>query len=129
MRIFTPLPTVILLLGYFITSAHAQLTTEPPSERDALEIISAHERIKASLYKVIRITPGQQQDKDGFIEGNVTRVTVFAPRSAGRPTRTIKNYLLYHTDEYGWFIESIKQDTRGVYLEISSQKKGRIYVR
>jgi hypothetical protein len=129
MRTNKPGFLIILLLGSLITSVNAQLAPEPPSERVALDIISTHEQIKASLYKVIRITPGRQQDKDGFIYENVIRVTAFAPESAGQPTREIKHYLMNYTDEYGWFIESVKRDARGVYLEISSQNKGRVYVR
>ncbi|MFK7909793.1 MAG: hypothetical protein AB8F34_04240 [Akkermansiaceae bacterium] len=129
MRTFTTQPIIILLLGFLMNSASAQLTAEPPSERVALEIIADHESIRANLYQIIRITPGQQQDKDGFIAGNVIRVTAFAPKSAGRPTRAIKNYLMHYTEEYGWFLESVKEDARGIYLEISSQKKGRVFVR
>lgn len=59
---------------------------------------------------------------------NVIRVTVFALKSAGQPTREIKHFPMQHTDGYSWFIECAKEDARGIYLEISSQKKGRVIV-
>lgn len=129
MRPATSLTLVVFLTALLAASARAQSAPEPPSGREALEIISTHERIKAGLYKIIRITPGSLQDRDGFITGSVIRVSAFAPASAGRPKRSIKHYLMYHNEEYGWFIECEGEDARGVYLEISSQKKGRVFVR
>ena len=124
-----PITLVLILLGSLALTAHAQITAEPPSEKEALAIISTHEQIRASLYKIIRITPGKQLEKNGFLQDNVVRVTSFAPSNAGRPTRTVKNYLMQYNQEYGWFLESTKSDARGVYLEISSQKLGRVFLR
>ena len=129
MHIMNPYALAVFLVGLLICAANAQITAEPPSEKDAVIVISTHDDINSSLYKIIHIIPGQQREEDGFVSGNVVRVTVFAPESAGRPKREIKHYLMRYTDEYGWFIESTKEGTRGVYLEISSQKKGRVIVR
>lgn len=117
------------LLGSLTIAAHAQLAPEPPTEQEALEIISTHDHIKANLYKIILITPGKKQEKDGFIHDNIIRVTALAPRTAGRPSKTLRQYLLEHTEEYGWFIATAKNDARGIYLEISSQKKGKVFLR
>lgn len=124
-----PLILAILLIGSLITAANAQMTAAPPAAKDVIAIISTYDDINSNLYKVIHITPGKQQGEDGFISENVVRVTAFAPESAGRPKRVIKHYLLQHGDEYGWYIETTKEDTRGVYVEISSQKKGLVIVR
>ena len=125
----SPFTIAVLLFVSLVASANAQLAAEPPTERDALEIIATHEQIKASLYKIIYIIPGRQAEKDGFIHDNVIRVTAFGPQSVGQSARRVKRYLMKYTDEYGWFLESTKSDARGVYLEISSQKKGRVLVR
>lgn len=129
MHIMKPFAIALILIGSLIAAANAQLSTEPPSEKDALAIISTHEDINSNLYKIIHITPGRQLGNDGFMSDNMVRVTAFAPASAGRPKREIKQYLMQYTDEYGWFIEIRKEHTRGVYLEISSQKKGQVFVR
>lgn len=121
--------TILLLIGLLMSTASAQTSSEPPTEKEAIAIISTHEDIKASFYKIIRITPGRQMEKEGFIHENVLRVTAFAPGSAGRPSRGIKHFLMYYTEKYGWYMESERRDSRGVYLEISSQKKGRVFVR
>ncbi|MBK1830315.1 hypothetical protein JIN77_06240 [Verrucomicrobiaceae bacterium R5-34] len=115
----------ILLLTCF----QAQANDDFPSEQEATSIIATHEEIKASFYQVIRMTPGKHMGKDGFIQENVLRVSVFAPNSASHPSRVIKHYLMQYHPTYGWFLEKTKEDSRGVYLEISSQKQGRIYLR
>lgn len=121
--------TIVVLIGFLIGTASAHSAGALPTQKEAAAIISTHEDIKASFYKVIRITLGKQMVKEGFIHENVLRVTAFAPASAGRPMRGIKHYLMHYTEEYGWFLEAQKSDSRGVYLEISSQKKGRVFVR
>jgi hypothetical protein len=124
-----PLALAIFLIASLITAANGQMTAEPPTEKDAITIIATHEDINSNLYKIIHITPGQQHEKDGFISENAIRITAFAPGSAGQRKREIKYYLMQYSDEYGWFIESTREDTRGIFLEISSQKKGRVIVR
>ncbi len=125
-----PIVLAVLLIASSLTAAHAQTTAQPPDDKEAISIISTHEDINSNLYRVIHIMPGKRLDEeDGFVSENAVRVTAFAPASAGRPKRGIKHYLLQHSEEYGWFIEATKEDTRGVYLEISSQKKGRVIVR
>ena len=124
------MPSLIAaLISLCIITANAQSSSNLPAEQDAITIISTHEDIRASLYKIIHITPGSQNQEDGFIRENVIRVTAFAPSSAGQPTRSIRHYLMYYSEEYGWFIEAQRSDARGVYIEISSQKKGRVFIR
>ncbi len=129
MHTLKPFALTVFLIVASIAAANAQVLAEPPTEKDAISIISTHDDINSSLYKIIHIRAGRQLEENGFISDNVVRITAFAPESAGRPKRVIKHYLLQYTDEYGWFIESTKEDTRGIYLEISSQKKGRVFVR
>jgi hypothetical protein len=129
MSAHNPIQLVVFILGSLVLTAHAQIVPEPPSHKDAMDVISTHEQIKASLYKIIRVTPGKQLAKDGFLQDNVARITAFAPASAGRPERMIKHYLMQYSEEYGWFLESQRTDARGVYLEISSQKMGRVFLR
>lgn len=124
-----PLIVAMLLIGSFIAAANAQMTAVPPNEKDAINIIATYDDINPTLYRIIHITPGRQQDQDGFVAENVVRITAFAPGSAGRPKREIKHYLLQYDEEYGWYIELTQQDTRGIFIEISSQKKGRVIVR
>ena len=120
---------VVIILSVLSTPTNAQIQPTPPTPKEALAIISTHERLKANLFKVIRITPGQLLEKNGFQHKHVIRVMAFAPVSGGRPKRTIRHYIMHYTAEYGWFLETIQQDARGIYLEISSQNKGRIFVR
>ena len=129
MHIKNPHCLVVFFFAVFMASARAQVAADPPNEKDAIAIIATHEQIKASLYKIIRVTPGKQLEKNGFLQDNIVRVTTFAPASSGRPARVIKHYLMQYTEEYGWFLESTKNDARGVYLEISSQNMGRVFVR
>ena len=124
-----PFALAVLIATSLIASANAQMTAVPPNGKDAVAIISTHDDINPSFYKVIHITPGKQVGEDGFVSENVIRVTAFAPESAGRPKRAIRHFLLQHEEEYGWYIETAREDTRGVYVEISSQKKGRVFVR
>jgi hypothetical protein len=124
-----PFALAVLIAASLIASASAQMTTAPPTGKDAVTIISTHDDINPGLYKVIHITPGKQLGENGFMSENVVRVTAFAPESAGRPKRVIRHYLLQHDAEYGWYIETVREDTRGVYVEISSQIKGRVFVR
>lgn len=118
-----------LLMGPFSSTADAQMAAIPPGEKDAINIIATHDEINPALYRIIHITPGRQQGEDGFVSENVVRITAFAPGSAGRPKREIKHYLLQYDEEYGWYLELTQQDSRGTFVEISSQKKGRVIVR
>lgn len=129
MHTMNPFALAIVVVASLITAANAQMTAALPTEKDAVAIIATYDNINSSLYKIIHITPGKQLGEDGFVSENVVRITAFAPESAGRPKRGLKHYLLHYSDEYGWYIEITKEDTRGVYVEISSQKKGQVFVR
>lgn len=36
---------------------------------------------------------------------------------------------MLYSNEYGWYLQRAGDDARGFFLEISSQKQGRVFVR
>lgn len=122
--------TLLAGMLFMLMNPALALAGEPmPTEKEALAIISTHERLKSNLYKIVRLTRGKFVEKDGFIHEEVIRVTAFSPMSGGNPKRELRHFLMKYHYEYGWFLEKIREDARGTYLEISSQKKGRVFVR
>lgn len=125
--------SLLLILCLVPTLATAQNQRPLPSEKDALEIISTFEQTSDRHYKIVHITSGTLQEKDGFRADQVARITVFAPGRGDRNNtirgREIKYYTMHWSPTYGWYLQAQRKDARGIYLEISSQTRGRVFVR
>ncbi len=65
----------------------------------------------------------------GFRHHTAKRVSFFGPNNGGDTSQALGNYTMLYSVEYGWFLQKSGRDARGSFLEISSQTKGRVFVR
>jgi len=123
--------TKILPLIFMLALSPASIAqlADPPSKEDALTIIAGHEELKPRLFKIVHIAPGTLQEKSGFTHHQAILVTALGPKSAGEPTRVLKKYTMLYSEEYGWYLQRIATNSRGLYIEINSQRRGRVFVR
>ncbi|NWK56779.1 hypothetical protein HW115_14245 [Verrucomicrobiaceae bacterium N1E253] len=116
----------------FYLSAMAGAATAAPSElskEQAIEIIATLEELHPRHYQIIHLMDGSLERKDGFRHQSAKRVQFFGPKDHRDTRRVLRSCTLLHSAEYGWFLQRSAEDARGHYLEISSQTKGRIFIR
>lgn len=118
-----------LILTLCLAPAGLAQLAEAPSQEVALTIIASHEELKPRLFKIVHITTGTLQEKCGFTHDQAISVTALGPKSAGDTTRVLKKYTLLYSQEYGWYLQRISTDSRGIFIEISSQRQGKVFVR
>lgn len=117
------------LAVFLFSSAHAEANPAALSKEEALTIISTMERLPARSYRVVHITDGSLEDENGFHHQFAKKVSFLGPQSNQNTSRSLKHHTMLYSTEYGWYLQRIATDTRGFYLEISSQTKGRVFVR
>ena len=124
------LPHLIMAL-FMVTpyAAHASQSDPGLSNEDAVKIISTLERLHPRHYRVIHIYSGTQTQKDGFRHHLAKRISFYGPKDKRDTTHTLRHCTMLYSAEYGWFLQRTDHDTRGSFLEISSQTKGRVFVR
>ncbi|BDS05966.1 hypothetical protein NT6N_10060 [Oceaniferula spumae] len=120
------LPLILLFILHPAVQAQA---ADLPSKEEALTIIANHEDLKSHLFTVVHIEPGKLREKNGFIHDQALLITVLGPKSAGDTVRILKQYTMFYSQEYGWYLQRVLNDSRGIYVEISSQTRGRVFVR
>ncbi len=121
-----------LVVALFMATPHAVHASESDpglSNEDAVKIIATLERLHPRHYHVIHTFSGSQTQKDGFRHHFAKRISFFGPKDKQNTTRTLRHCTILYTAEYGWFLQRIDRDARGLFLEISSQIKGRVFVR
>lgn len=133
MRIHTILITFLLILGFSPTHADSSLSVAPPSEKDTIKIIATFKDLAERHFDIIHIAPGTLRNKNGFQHNNAVQITYFAPMidEKNRVTRhrTIRCLTMLWSEKYGWYLQAQRTDARGIHIEISSQKLGRVFVR
>jgi hypothetical protein len=120
--------TMVLLL-VSPHAVHASQTDSDLNKDDAVKIISTLERLHPRHYQVIHILDGTQNQKDGFNHHFAKQISFFGPKDGSDTTRTLRYCTMLYSAEYGWFFQRKGRDARGFFLEISSQIKGRVFIR
>ncbi|MBT8043410.1 MAG: hypothetical protein KJO79_00545 [Verrucomicrobiae bacterium] len=113
----------------FSSSVYAIAPASHLNKEDAIKIISTLERLNARHYKVIHIADGTQRDKDGFQHDIAKKVSFYGPRDVSDTSRCLRHVIMLYSVEYGWYLQKSDRDARGPFLEISSQKQDRVFVR
>lgn len=132
MKCITRFPFIILsLLAVFSlnTQANAHVLAEPPSKEEALQIIADYENFRKIHFTIVHIIPGTYREEDGFQRDQVIRIVAYTPSDRNGKIRKLRKYMMFHTDEYGWYLQREETDAQGAYLKIFSQKKGKVRVR
>ena len=119
----------VLICLIFTVSARAEVPQSSLSKEDAITIISTVERLNPRHYQVIHIMDGTQDEKGGFRHHTAKRVSFLGPNNGADTSQALRHYTMLYSVEYGWFIQKGGRDSRGRFLEISSQTKGRVFLR
>ncbi|MGB0775623.1 MAG: hypothetical protein ACPG32_15160 [Akkermansiaceae bacterium] len=120
------LPGLLFLL--LPLTSMAQSPPEELSNEEAVAIISTFEQLGKERFKVLHIFAGTLKEKDGFTHYNAMKVSFIGPNQNGRGS-CLRHYTMRYSATYGWFLQRSGSDARGFFLEISSQKKGRVFTR
>jgi hypothetical protein len=127
-RYIIPALTILLSL-IFSQSSFANPAPSELTKEQAINIISTLEELHPRHYHIIHMMEGTREEKDGFRHKLAMRVRFFGPKDNRDTRRVLRCYTMLHSAEYGWFLQRIGDDARGYYMEISSQTRGRIFIR
>jgi len=129
---FPKLPTVYLAALFVLLSIpqlYASEVVPDLSKKDALDIIATFDELAPRHYQINHIMDGTQETKDGFRHYRAKRISYMGPKNNQDTRRVFLTCTMLYTQEYGWFLQRHGNDARGCFLEISSQKRGRIFIR
>lgn len=123
-------PAFAILLSLILCpSSYANSALTKLSKEEAINIIATLEELHPRHYQIIHMMDGSREEKDGFRYNHAKRIRFFGPKDHRDTRRVLRCYTMLYTPEYGWFLQRSGNDARGYYMEISSQTKGRIFIR
>lgn len=111
-------------------SGYAAEPTSELSEELAKRLIADVLEIRSNGINVATVVEGEKRSDDGFMEGQVRRVTAVHPiLLEGRLVRRVCRYDFSWTPLYGWFYQEIRSTRSGEEVWIWSETKGETVVK
>lgn len=119
----------LLSLGFQSLAFAAEPSSELSDEL-ARRLIAEVLEIPANGIEVATVVEGQKRSEDGFLEGNVRRVTaVHLVPLDGKLVRRVRSYDFSWTTKYGWFYQETRSTRSGEEVRIWSETKGESVVK
>lgn len=129
MKSYATAHIVIILTLVFSHTALADRAPGDITKQEVVDIISTLEELHPRHYEIIHIMDGSLTEKDGFRHNHAKRISFFGPKNNRDTRRLIRSYTMLYSPEFGWFLQRTSHDAQGHFIEVSSQTKGRVFLR